>query len=101
VYGEPYEVGGFRLKPVARVLTYAVGQGTLSLRSVSGWAAGLVRVKPVAVVVERDGRKQRIALVGTWAGALVAMVAVGAAITLLLWAMRLLARRARRLQQVE
>ncbi|MBN1659729.1 MAG: hypothetical protein JXA93_15085 [Anaerolineae bacterium] len=98
VQGEPYEVAGYKLTPVARVLTYAAGQGTLRARSMSGWAAGLVRVKPVAVVVEGDGRQRRIRLAGTATGAPGAMLAGGVAITLLLWVVRRLARCGRRKQ---
>jgi hypothetical protein len=100
VRGEPFQVAGYKLTPVARVLTYAVGQGTLRARSMSGWAAGLVRVKPLTVIAERDGRERRIALVGATTGVLVSMLTAGIVITLLLWAVRLLAHRGRRPQTV-
>ncbi|MBN1657512.1 MAG: hypothetical protein JXA93_03875 [Anaerolineae bacterium] len=96
VRGEPYDIAGYNLTPVARVLTYAAGRGTLRARSMSGWAAGLVHVRPVAVVAERDGRTRRIALAGRNRGALGTMVAAGAIITLLLWAVRLLIDSGRR-----
>jgi len=95
-HGEPYEIAGYKLTPVARVLTYAVGQGTLRARSVSGWVAGMVRVKPLAVVVERDGHQRRVRLASASTGTLGGMLAAGVAVTLLLWAMRRLARGARR-----
>ena len=101
VRGEPYDVAGYKLTPVARLLTYTMGQGTLRANSVSGWGAGMVRVRPLAIIAEQDGRRQRIRLIGATNAALRTMLAVGVAITLLSWAVRLLARRDRRLKRID
>lgn len=99
VRGEPYAVAGYKLTPVARVLSYAIGQGTLRARSISGWGGGMVFVRPVAIEVERDGRTRRIKLARSTRASFAAMVAAGATITILLWWVRLLARRGRRLSR--
>lgn len=100
VRGEPYEVAGYRLAPIARIWTYAAGQGTLRARSILGRGGGMVYVRPVAVEVEQDGRAQRIKLSRPTRWILVSMLSAGASITVLLWAVRQRIRRDRRLSCV-
>ncbi len=91
VRGEPRTVAGRRLTPVARLISYSRGRGTLRQRSLSGWALGFVRVVPLGVVVETDGQKEWIPVRDATAAALRRIVMIAAAITLLLAAVRQLA----------
>ena len=95
VQGEPCTVAGRTLTPVARVISYGRGRGTLRQDSISGWATGFVRVKPLGMMVEADGQEEWVAVYNSTASALRRMVLAGAAITLLLAVMRRLARRCR------
>ena len=92
VRGEPRTVAGRRLTPVARLISYSRGRGTLRHDSISGWALGCVRVLPLGVVVETGGQEGWIPVRDATAAALSRMVTVAAAITLLLAAVRQLAR---------
>lgn len=95
VRGEPRTVAGHRLTPVARLISYSRGRGTLRQQSISGWALGFVRIVPLGVVVETGGQEQWISVRDATAAALRRMMLATAAITLLLAAVRRLARRHR------
>jgi hypothetical protein len=92
VRGEPRTVAGRRLTPVARLISYSRGRGTLRQRSLSGWALGFVRVMPLGVVVETGGQEEWVPVHDATAAALRRTVLIAAAITLLLAAVRQLAR---------
>ena len=92
VRGEPRTVAGHRLIPVARLISYSCGRGTLRQQSISGWALGFVRIMPLGVVVEHGGQEEWIAVRDATASALRRMMLTTAAITLLLAAVRQLAR---------
>jgi hypothetical protein len=96
VRGEPRTVAGRRLTPVARLISYSRGRGTLRQNSLSGWALGIVRVVPLGVVVENDGQEEWVAVHNATAAALRPMMLTAAAVTLLLAAVRRLARGRRR-----
>lgn len=95
VHGEPRTVAGRKLTPVARLVSYGHGRGTLGQNSLSGWALGFVRVTPLGVVVEAGGQEEWVAVQDATASALRGMVLAAAAITLLLVAVRRVARRCR------
>ncbi len=92
VRGEPRTVAGHRLTPVARLISYSRGHGTLRQQSISGWALGFVRVVPLGVVVEASGQEEWVAVHDATASALRRMMLTTAAITLVLAAVRQLAR---------
>lgn len=92
IHGEPRSVAGRRLTPVARLVSYGRGRGTVRQNRVSGWALGFVRVIPLGVVVEADGQEEWVALHSTTAAALRRMALAAAILTLLLAGVRRLAR---------
>ncbi len=93
VRGEPYYVAGRTLIPVARLVSYARGRGTLRQHGFSGWAWGFARVMPLGIVVEANGREEWIAVHDNTGSALRRMALAGLAITLFLATVRRLARR--------
>jgi hypothetical protein len=95
VRGEPYRIGGRTLTPVARIVSYGRGQGTLRGDQVEGWGMGFLHVTPLAVVVEGEGDRQRIAVTGSADNALRAMGVAALLLTLLCWGLRLAVRRRR------
>jgi hypothetical protein len=84
VRGEPRTVAGRRLTPVARLISYSRGRGTLRRRRLSGWALGFVRVVPLGVVVEAGGQEEWVPVHSATESALRRIVLAAAAITLLL-----------------
>jgi uncharacterized spore protein YtfJ len=95
VRGEPYSVGGRRLIPVARVVSWGRARGTIGTDQISGWGSGFVRVVPLSVLEETAEGERRIAIANTTAMALRALVGVAMAMTLLFTTVRWLARRLR------
>lgn len=95
VRGEPLHIAGKTLTPVARLVAFARGRGTLRSRSLSGWAMGLVRVVPLGMVAEVDGREEWVAVHDATASALRRLLLIAAAATLFLAAVRRLAGRCR------
>ena len=95
VRGEPYEVGGRRLIPVARITSFGKARATIGTKQVSGRAGGFVGVTPLAVVEETPEGERQIAIADrTWQAAR-GMVA-GAVATLLVFGLiRWLVRRYR------
>jgi hypothetical protein len=96
VRGESYRIGGRTLTPVARVVSYARGQGTLRRDQIEGWGMGFLHVTPLAFLVEEEGDRQRISVTGSTNGALRAMGVAALFLTLLCWGLRLAVRRRRR-----
>jgi hypothetical protein len=92
VHGEPRTIAGRRLTPVARLVSYGRGQGTLRQNRLSGWALGFVRVEPLGVVVEAGGQEEWVAVHNASASALRRIVLAAAAITLLSAGLRRFAR---------
>ena len=62
VYGEPYEMDGRRLIPVARIRSFGRAKATIGTRRVGGWGGGFVQVTPVAVVEETPEGERPIAI---------------------------------------
>jgi hypothetical protein len=62
VHGEPYEVGGRRLIPMARIASFGKASATIGTRQVSGRGGGFVQVTPLAVVEETPEGEHRIAI---------------------------------------
>jgi len=62
VYGEPYEVGGRRLVPIARITSFGKAKATIGTKQVSGWGGGFVQVTPLALVEETPEGESRIAI---------------------------------------
>jgi uncharacterized spore protein YtfJ len=95
VRGEPYEVRGRRLVPLARVVSLGRARGTIGTHRLGGWGWGLSNVKPLAMMVETPGGGRLMTVVvrdGT-ARALLGMYLAAVATTLLLAAVRWLARK--------
>jgi hypothetical protein len=93
IRGEPRTIAGHRLTPVARLVSFSRGRGTLGQNSLSGWALGFVRVIPLGVVVEADDQEEWVAVQNATASALRGMMLAAAAITLLLAVVRRVAPR--------
>jgi len=96
VRGEAYQVAGKKLIPVARIVSFGQGRGTLRLDRVEGWAAGFARVSPKAVIVETEEGEVYLPLVDSTAEALRGMVLTALAVTLALALVRRVVRRLRR-----
>lgn len=62
VHGEPYQVGGRRLIPVARIRSFGRARATIGTRQVGGWGGGFVQVTPVAVMEETPEGEREIVI---------------------------------------
>jgi hypothetical protein len=93
VHGEPYEVGGRRLIPVARLTSFGKARATIGTRQVSGWGGGFVQVTPLAVVEETPEGERCIAIADRTSRAMGGLVLGAAAIVLFFGLIRWLARR--------
>ena len=82
VHGEPYEVGGRRLIPVARITSYGKARATIGTRQVSGLGGGFVQVTPLAVVEETPEGERRIDIADRTSRAVLNLV-LGAVVTVL------------------
>jgi uncharacterized spore protein YtfJ len=96
VRGEAYQVAGKKLIPVARIVSFGQGRGTLRLDRVEGWAAGFARVSPRAVIVEAEEGDAYLPLVDPTAEALRGMAVAAVVLTLALVLVRRAVRRLRR-----
>lgn len=96
VRGEPYHVGGRKLTPVARVISFGKASATIGTDRIGGWGVGFTRVTPLAIIDETDDGERRILLASTTAQALQSMFAGAVAITLFFTTIRWLVRRRRK-----
>lgn len=96
VRGEAYSVGGRRLIPVARIVSFGKARGTIGSGSVSGWGGGFALIVPVAIVEETAEGERRVAITDATSSALRGMFGAAMAITLFFVVVRWLARRSRR-----
>ena len=96
VRGEAYQVAGKKLIPVARIVSFGQGQGTLRLDRVEGWGVGFARISPRAVIVEAEEGEIYVPLTNPTAEALRGMVMAAVAVTLALALLRRAVRRLRR-----
>lgn len=95
VRGEPFEVRGRRLIPVARVVSLGRARGTVGTHHLGGWGWGLASVKPLSMIVETpsSGYIMTVALRDGTSRALWGLYAAAVGATLLLAAVRWLARK--------
>lgn len=93
VRGEPYYVGERTLIPLARQFSYGQAKGKIGSPRVSGWGIGLVRVRPVAVLVETPEGVDRIGIRDATATILWRMIGAAGAVALLLIAGAWIVRR--------
>jgi len=94
VRGEPYDVRGRRLVPLARVVSLGRAQATIGTHHLEGRGWGLAYVQPLAVIEETPGgeRLRSVAVRDGTARALLGMYVAALGITLLFAAVRRLAR---------
>jgi uncharacterized spore protein YtfJ len=83
VQGEPLHVSDKILVPVARIVTFGKGQGTVGSPAESGWGVGFARITPLAVLESTAEGQRRIAVQDMTASALRGMLAAAVAVTLL------------------
>jgi len=95
VRGEPYYVGGRKLIPITRIVSFGKAKGTIGNNRVSGWGGGFVRITPLAVVEETAKGEHRIPITDATALALRGLFGAAVVITLFFAALRWLARRLR------
>lgn len=93
VHGEPYEVGGRRLTPVARIASLGKARVTIGARQAGGWGGGFVQVTPLAFVEETPEGERRIAIVDRTSRAMWSLALEAVAIVLVFGLVRWLARR--------
>ena len=93
VHGEPYEVGGRRLTPVARITSFGKAKATIGAKQVSGWSGGFVQVTPMAIVEETSEGERRIAIADRTSQAIWNLAVGTAAIVLVLGLIRRLVGR--------
>ena len=96
VRGEPYHIGGRKLTPLARIVSFGRARGTVGTHRVGGWGFGFSWIIPLAMLEESDGEEWRITVTDSTAVALRSMFAAAVAVTVVLAAIRWLVR-ARRL----
>jgi uncharacterized spore protein YtfJ len=95
VCGEPYQVYGKRLVPVARIVSFGQGKGTIGSKQVSGRGAGFVFTSPLALEMQTADGECRIAIRDATATALRSLFVAAVVITVLLTAIRCMVRRRR------
>ena len=88
VRGEPYEVRGRTLVPLARVVSLGRARATIGTHRLEGRGWGLAYVKPLAMMEETPGGERRVAVRDGTARALLAMYLAVVGITLLFAAVR-------------
>lgn len=88
VRGDPYQVHGRKLTPVARVLSYGQVRGMIGTDRVGGWGTAFASISPLAIVEERDGVEHPIPITDGSVAALRGMVVGSVAIILLCTAIR-------------
>ena len=96
VRGEPYYVGGRKLIPVVRLVSFGKAKALIGSRRSSGRAVGFVSIKPVAVLEVTPEGERRIPISDATASAVYALLGLALAIMLFFAAVRWLGRRLRR-----
>ena len=82
IFGESYHVGGRKLTPVARVVTFGKARATIGTSGVRGFGAGLVCITPVALLEETAGGERRILLRTSDSTAVWGMIGAATVVTL-------------------
>ena len=93
VRGEPYEIGGKRLIPEARIISFSKARANIGSDQTGGWAGGFVRVTPLAIVHQTAHGEQRIPIRNATAVALQGLLLGALAVTATFAAIRRFARR--------
>jgi hypothetical protein len=94
VQGEPYNVGGRKLTPVVRIVSFGKASATIGTRQLGGKGGGFVWVRPLAVVEETPEGERWIAVTDGTAKAVRRLLGGAVAMTVALAAVRWLVRRA-------
>lgn len=92
IRGEPVEVRGRTLVPVARVVSLGRARASIGTHRLEGHSWGATYVKPLAVLERTPRGERRIAVRDGTARALLAMYLAAVGITLFFAAIRWLAR---------
>ncbi len=93
VRGEPYEVRGRRLVPLARVVSLGRAWATIGTHRIEGRGWGVAYVKPLAMMEVTPGGEHRVAVRDGTARALLGMYLAAVAAALLFVAVRWLLRK--------
>ena len=95
MHGEPYSIGGRKLTPVVRVVSFGKARATVGTRRSGGWASGFVWIKPIAILEDTPQGGRRIAITDGTAAAVRGILGVAVTITFALAALRHVVRRSR------
>jgi uncharacterized spore protein YtfJ len=93
--GEPFNVEGRKLTPVARVITFGRGKGMAGQGHYSGWGAGFVRTDPVAIIEETEQETRCISITNETDPVLRGLAIAGLALVLLCAGLRRIGQRRR------
>jgi hypothetical protein len=96
VRGEPTYVGGRKLIPVVRIVSFGRARATVGTRRIGAWGGGFVWIMPLAVVEETPEGERRIAVTDGTAAAVRRLLGLAVTISLAFAAVRWLVRRSRR-----
>ena len=97
VRGEPYWVGERKLTPLVRVVSWGKARATIGASRVTGWGGGFAQITPLAVLEETTEGEVPITITDATATSIRGMALAALASTFLFSAIRLLARRQRRM----
>jgi hypothetical protein len=96
VCGEPYDIGGRKFVPVVRIISLGRARATIGTKGISGRGAGLVWIRPLALVEETPDGERRIDIVNETAAAVRGRLGIALGLALLFAAIRWWARWRRR-----
>ncbi len=93
VRGEPCEVNGHRLIPIARIVSWGRAGATIGTGQFGGWGVGLVSITPLAVVEETAEGEHTIPITDGTMAAVRRILLAAVATTLFFAAIRRLVHR--------
>jgi len=96
VQGEPYYVGGRKLIPVVRIVSFGRAKAMVGTQRSGGRGVGFVSLRPLAVLVEDPEGERRIPITDATASAVYRLLGLALALTLFLAVVRWLGRQLRR-----
>jgi uncharacterized spore protein YtfJ len=96
VQGEPYYVGGRKLIPVVRIVSFGKARATIGSERSGGRGVGFVWLRPLAVLVEDPEGERRVPITDATASAVYRLLGLALAMMLFFAAVRWLGRRLRR-----
>ena len=96
VRGQPYDVGGRKLVPVVRIVSFGRARGTIGLNGVTGRGAGFALLLPVAIEEKTAEGKRRINTTDTTATVLGGLFGAAVLMTVFFGVTRWLVRWRRR-----